>query len=1036
MAKKEVATDLWVHDLLKEAEIELDAQGSTIKEIDEALKTASKRGTGKVGFPEYVGVVKDFLLVIEDKASLQNHIKRNNDKLISLETKDVTDYAVNGAYFYAKHLSQNTNYKKIFAFGISGTEKKHKITPLFINDRGDLFELEDVESFISFNEKNIDEYYLKDVLKESTDTEKELEEILSDAKDLHEQLRNYGNMKDEEKPIVVSGILLALRERDNGNFSIDSLVGDTQITDGQKIYQAIESSFLRTDLSPQTKIDKIKSQFSIIKDSTKLNEINKTLKKTPLRQFTEFLDEHLYKSIKYTKSAEDYLGRFYGEFMRYSGGSGQTLGIVLTPRHITELFCDLLELKTTDRIFDPCCGTGGFLVAALHTMLSKTENENEKLNIRKNQLYGIELRPDMFTVATTNMILRGDGKSNLHCDDFLMKNPKQMQTDFRATVGMLNPPYSQGTKNDPDLYEISFTEHLLDSLLPNSKCAVIVPQSSMTGKTNEEKSIKENILKHHTLEGVIMLQKDTFYGIGVIPCIAVFTSGQPHPKDKICKFINFEDDGYKVSPHIGLLETEAAKDKKQHLLDVWFDRLEAENKFCVKTTINAEDEWLHSFYYFNDEIPTQEDFEKTVGDYLTFEFSMIMQGRKYLFEESSEDVKKNFKEELESREWREFKFTDVFDIKGGFYNKKPPKEENGKIPFLGAIDNTNGIAEFYSYENILKNSKTGDANNEPIERKLFNGNSICVTNNGSVGHAYYQNHEFTCSHDVNPLYLKNYNLNSILAKFIITTIEKQRVCFRYIHKWRPSRMRKSKILLPVTASGEIDYEFMESFIQKLENAKLDEYKEYAKKRVNEILFSQKIENAKLEEKNWKPFLIGEIFNKFVQGKSKGLNHLNEKNGEIPYLGATNRNNGVLTFVNEETSMLQRGNCMCFIRNGQGSVGYSVYKREPFISTSDNTFAYADWLNCFTGNFIVTSSDMIRSKYSFGYKRNNERLIKDKIMLPTTPAGEPDYLYMESYIKEIMLRKYNEYLNYKKVDSDAYQNHREEYLMVAENEGLA
>ena len=112
MTKKEVATDLWVHDLLKEAEIELDAQGCSIKNINEALKTASKRGTGKIGFPEYVGVVKDFLIVIEDKANLQNHIKRNDDKLISLETKDVTDYAVNGAYFYAKHLSQNTNYKK------------------------------------------------------------------------------------------------------------------------------------------------------------------------------------------------------------------------------------------------------------------------------------------------------------------------------------------------------------------------------------------------------------------------------------------------------------------------------------------------------------------------------------------------------------------------------------------------------------------------------------------------------------------------------------------------------------------------------------------------------------------------------------------------------------------------------------------------------------------------------------------------------------------------------------------------------------
>ena len=87
------------------------------------------------------------------------------------------------------------------------------------------------------------------------------------------------------------------------------------------------------------------------------------------------------------------------------------------------------------------------------------------------------------------------------------------------------------------------------------------------------------------------------------------------------------------------METEQAKDKKQHLLDVWFDKMEAETKFCVKTTIEPSDEWLHSFYYFNDEIPTAEDFEKTVGDYLTFEFSMIMQNREYLFEEETENVK-------------------------------------------------------------------------------------------------------------------------------------------------------------------------------------------------------------------------------------------------------------------------------------------------------------------------------------------------------------------------------------------------------------
>ena len=175
---------------------------------------------------------------------------------------------------------------------------------------------------------------------------------------------------------------------------------------------------------------------------------------------------------------------------------------------------------------------------------------------------------------------------------------------------------------------------MLDSLVTGGTGIAIVPQSSMTGKTKEEQAVKENILKHHTLEGVITLNKDTFYGVGVVPCVAIFTAGVPHPANKECKFINFEDDGFKVAPHVGLVETESAIDKKQHLLDVWYNRIEAETKFCVKTIIEASDEWLHSFYYFNDEIPTDLDFDKTVGDYLSFEFAMIMQGRQYLFEES------------------------------------------------------------------------------------------------------------------------------------------------------------------------------------------------------------------------------------------------------------------------------------------------------------------------------------------------------------------------------------------------------------------
>ncbi|MCX6061447.1 MAG: N-6 DNA methylase [Campylobacterales bacterium] len=640
MAKKEVVTDYWVRDLLKEADIELEPQGSTIVEIDNALKSASKNGTGNVGFPEFVGVVKDFLLVIENKADLSKHSKINDKGLISLDQKDVKDYAINGALFYGQHLAKNTSYKKVLAFGISGNPKKHKISPIYIDETEYYRELPDVESFISFTDKNIEEYYTREVLKEETNQEKETAGILQDAASLHEDLRNYGSLKDVDKPLIVSGILLALRESESRNFSIADLTGDTIKTDGQKIYDAIESNLKRAGVSPEVKKDKILSQFALIKDTQILNEINSKLNKTPLKHYTEFLNEKIYKSIKYTRSSEDYLGRFYGEFMSYSGGDGQALGIVLTPKHITDLFCELVNITSSDIVLDPCCGTGGFLVAAMHHMLEQTEDENSRKSIKQKQLHGFELQPYMFTIATTNMILRGDGKSNLLNDDFLKQNPNKLQLK-QATVGMINPPYSQGSKQNPDLYEIAFTEHLLDSLAVGGRCAVIVPQSSVTGKTKEEEAIKANILKKHTLEGVVTLNKDTFYGVGVMPCIAIFTAGEPHSKDKECKFINFKDDGYKVSAHIGLIETEQAKDKKQHLLDVWFDRIESESKFCVETHVEADDEWLHSFYYFNDEIPTDAEFEKTIGDYLSFEFSMIMQNRGYLFgfeQDGGEDV--------------------------------------------------------------------------------------------------------------------------------------------------------------------------------------------------------------------------------------------------------------------------------------------------------------------------------------------------------------------------------------------------------------
>ena len=639
MAKKEVKTDLWVASQLNEYKIPFSAQGSDVKEINEALSSASKRGTGKAGYPEYVSVINDFVLVVEDKADTSKHCKYLESGIFDMDTKAVSDYAVNGAYFYAKHIAQKSNFKKVFAIGVSGDSKHHMITPVYVDDREGYMELEPIESFAMFNKDRIQEYYTRMVLKEDTPEEKTTARILQDAAELHEYLRTYGSLKDQDKPLVVSGILLALDEIKNGSFSLESLTGDEMdgATDGDKIYEAIKRRLKRSNVGPDAKRDKLMSEFAIIRTSARLNTVDDTLGKTPLKYYAEFLKGKVFDYIKGRSSAEDFIGRFYAEFMSYSGGDGQTLGIVLTPAHICELFCDLLDVQPTDIVLDPCCGTGGFLVAAMHHMVSAAGSETEKKEIRKKHLHGYELQSNMFAIACTNMILREDGNSNIWCQDFLKQNAAQVQLKG-ATVGMMNPPYSQGTSKDPSQYELSFVEHLLDSLTAGARAAVIVPQSSMTGtKSKEEQKFKESILKNHTLEGVITCNQDTFYGVGTNPVIAIFTAHEPHPAEKLCKFIDFRDDGYEVRTHVGLVEGDSAKDKKQHLLDVWFGRAEAPSKFCVESAVQADDEWLHSFFYFNDEIPSDADFEKTIGDYLSFEFSMVMQNRGYLFSEGLAD---------------------------------------------------------------------------------------------------------------------------------------------------------------------------------------------------------------------------------------------------------------------------------------------------------------------------------------------------------------------------------------------------------------
>lgn len=151
---------------------------------------------------------------------------------------------------------------------------------------------------------------------------------------------------------------------------------------------------------------------------------------------------------------------------------------------------------------------------------------------------------------------------------------------------------------------------------------------------------------------------------------------------------------------------------------------------------------------------------------------------------------------------------------------------------------------------------------------------------------------------------------------------------------------------------------------------------------------------------WKHFLIRDLFPILVPGKSKGLNHIEKVENGISYLGATNQNNGVLCFVTANKNLVQKGNCIAFIRNGEGSMGYSVYKAEDFIATSDMTLGYNENLNKYIGTFITTVADRIRGKYNFGYKRSATRLAKEVLTLPVDENGNPYWEYMENCMRNV------------------------------------
>lgn len=623
--------DQYMRKLIEQIEVDYEEQGMSNKEVKQALKTASKQKEMNIGKPEFLFFSNDFLIVIEDKADFNKNVVYDENREIDLKRPFIANYALNGAVHYAKHIVNNTiTVKKIFAIGASGNSHSNEIKIAYV-DKDKILELPNINNLEDLRAENIKEFYNVTVLGELPKEEKELREVNKISSEMHEDLRNYGSLEGEKKATVVSAILLALEEP---SFSVEQLTSSERkgAKDGELIFKAIEIYLENSGIIPYAKRGELLDQFTFIKSDITLNNIKNALNMSPIKYFTLKLKNNLKDRIK--KSDMDFLGNFYGEFVKYGGSDGNSLGIVLTPRHITNLMVELIDINHNDFVLDPACGTGSFLIASMNRMIRQVENDNDKVSdIKQNKLHGIELQQKLFTIATTNMILRGDGKSNLRRDDMFHIDKSEIKSKGITKV-LINPPYSQAkTKELHYLSEINFIKESLDMINHGGKLCAIVPQSTMVGKRKEDKLKKKEILENHTLETVLTLNTETFYGVGVNPCIVVFTAGEPHPNNKRVNFVDYSDDGYVVRKHIGLVGDGTEKSKKEHLLNVLNDYEDADTSFIVKSSITWEDEWLHSFYYFNDTPPELNDFEQTMADYLTFEFDMRSRGKGYLFDE-------------------------------------------------------------------------------------------------------------------------------------------------------------------------------------------------------------------------------------------------------------------------------------------------------------------------------------------------------------------------------------------------------------------
>lgn len=579
----------------------VEEQKSQIAEVNKMLRGASKTGGKGMGAPEFIVSsfsAPDFLIIFECKALTKQHESPMRNRPV--------EFAVDGVLHYAKALSKSFNVIAVAASGQNESELKisNFLWPKGSVEYKSLTNEHSVEinSIIPFDD------YIKHGSFDPIVSRNRHEDLMAFSRELHEFMRDHAKLTESEKPLLVSGTLIALKNtpfaKSFGDYGPEALQ--------RQWMHVIKEEIEKADI-PNSKKNSMTQPYSSISVHPELGKPTKKYPKGVMHELIKMLNEKVWPFVSVYHDF-DVVGQFYGEFLKYTGGDKKALGIVLTPRHITELFALIANVQVDTKVLDICTGTGGFLISAMQQMMKGAYTDAQRNHIKQNCLVGVEQQPSMYALAASNMILRGDGKANLYqgnCFDSAITNAVKAH---ECSVGMINPPYAQ---SDESLHELQFVKHMLDNLKDGGIGIAIVPMSCAISPNTK----RDELLAHHTLEAVMSMPDELFYPVGVITCIMVFSAGTSHAKSgKKTWFGYWKDDGFTKTKHKGRIDI---NELWPSIRDRWIEQYrnkEVHPGQSVSEYVTAADEWCAEAYMETDYSKiTVADFESTVKNYAIFQ---------------------------------------------------------------------------------------------------------------------------------------------------------------------------------------------------------------------------------------------------------------------------------------------------------------------------------------------------------------------------------------------------------------------------------